>query len=315
MPESYYVTSFYAFFEVTKLEGSIEDLKTQLENICKQSFNLGLVILAPEGINAALASPSRKERKKLEDWLETKFQRKFDFKRSQSPQAPFRRFHVKIRREIITRDPQIQPLSSDDSQLNGSQLNGSHLTPREWNEALKKEDGLLMDVRNWYEVKIGKFKKAILPQIQKFTDFPRFLDQQKVPKDKKILIYCTGGVRCEKEVVSMKKKGYKNVYQLQGGILKYLEEFPNDEFEGECFVFDQRVALDQNLQPSQKYKLCPHTGQPADVVIHCKRCDSPVRIASEVKGDPIKGVTCSKNCAHHYSVRPRKKGPRQELSL
>ena len=124
-------------------------------------------------------------------------------------------------------------------------------------------------------------------------------------------MYCTGGIRCEKGKLQLNEMGYVNVYQLGGGILKYIEEYPNDLFEGECFVFDHRVAVDQELNASKKFKLCPHSGQPATIDIVCQRCDSESMIAKEVKDDPIKSITCSKNCAYHWGRRPGKKGPKQ----
>jgi UPF0176 protein len=101
------------------------------------------------------------------------------------------------------------------------------------------------------------------------------------------------------------------VFQLEGGILNYLERHPNEKFDGECFVFDQRVAVDQDLKPSQRYTLCPHCGQPADVKIVCARCEHPMTICPECSDLPVKAITCSKNCAHQWELHPGRKGNRQ----
>jgi UPF0176 protein len=128
------------------------------------------------------------------------------------------------------------------------------------------------------------------------------------------LIYCTGGIRCEKAIVEMNNHGFDNVYQLDGGILNYLEKFPNQKFEGECFVFDHRVAVDQDLKPSQTYGLCPHCGQPAEEKIECVRCDTVVAVCNECRDQHGKR-TCSKNCAYHEAVSPGKKGRSQIQGL
>ena len=162
---------------------------------------------------------------------------------------------------------------------------------------------MLIDTRNWYEYRLGTFRGALNPGIEKFTDFPDFIQKQGIGKHQKMLIFCTGGIRCEKGILDLEQNGYQNVFQLEGGILNYLEQYPNQKFEGECFVFDRRVAVDQNLEPSKRYTLCPHCGQPADRRIECGLCDQPAQICLECEGMQVKGVTCSKNCAHHYSLK------------
>jgi UPF0176 protein len=187
-----------------------------------------------------------------------------------------------------------------------------HLSPAEWNRVMKEEtDYVMIDTRNWYEHKIGTFKGALNPDIEKFTDFPEYIEAQGIEKDKKMLIYCTGGIRCEKGILELQKQGYDNVFQLDGGIINYMKEFPNDQFEGECFVFDHRVALDQNLAPSIKYGLCPHCGQPSEIKIECKRCDSEELICVDCGKEEFKKDTCSKNCAYQYELHPNKKGAKQ----
>jgi UPF0176 protein len=111
--------------------------------------------------------------------------------------------------------------------------------------------------------------------------------------------------------LELQQQGYQNIYQLEGGIINYIKEFPNDQYEGECFVFDHRVALDQELKPSRIFKLCPHCGQPGSVKITCSRCDSPEVICETCLQEEIIKETCSKNCAHHYRLRPSEKGKRQ----
>ena len=298
--QQFQVTTFYQFSRIAE----IEPWQIKLEEKAQALSIKGLVILGPEGINATVAAPSEKLMAEFKIWIQSLFSEStILFKNSYAPAAPFRRFKVKLRDEIVTAGvPDLFPTAKQNQHLNSEQ----------WNQILKKEsDVLLIDTRNWYETKIGTFKGAVNPEIEKFTDFPKWLESQAYAKDQKMLIFCTGGIRCEKGILELQRQGYNNVFQLEGGILKYIEEKPNDQFEGECFVFDHRVAVDQSLQPTQKYKLCPHCGQPADIKISCQRCDSETLICDDCCQIEWAQVTCSKNCAHQFELHPGRKGAQQ----
>jgi UPF0176 protein len=297
----YYVTAFYKFL---KLE-NLEQIKADLISKAKELDLQGLWILGNEGINSTLSCTKAESITALKSWVKDYF--KADdimFKDSVSDTLLFRRFRVKIRPEIVTlKTPNHFP----------NEKNNHHLTPEEWNRVMKEEDPIVIDTRNWYEYKIGTFKGAINPKIDVFTEFPKFIKENNFPKDKKMLIFCTGGIRCEKGIMEVQAQGYENVYQLEGGILKYLEEKPNEMFEGECFVFDRRVAVDQKLQPTRKYKLCPHCGQPGDLKVTCVRCDHEELICEDCAKLDFKKDTCSKHCADMWEMRPGKKGKRQVI--
>ncbi len=298
MPHS--ISAFYHFMPLTGLD----TLKLEIENRAKELGIQGLLILGPEGINTTCSSPSVENLNRFKQWIIERFNCPgIRFKDSESEHPPFRRYKVKVREEICTTGiPGMMP-------PNGR---NRHLSPEEWNRVLEEEpDAVLIDTRNWYEYRIGTFRGALNPNIEKFTDFPDYIEKQGIRKDQKMLIFCTGGIRCEKGILDLERDGYSNVYQLEGGILNYLERHPNEKFEGECFVFDQRVAVDQNLKPSKTYTLCPHCGQPADVKIECARCDHPMTICPECSASPVKGLTCSKNCAHQWELHPGRKGNRQ----
>ncbi len=301
------VATFYHFFPMTDEE--IRSVRDWLIDQAETADVRGLVILANEGLNTTLSAPSEvlhpfitemKQRLGLPEDLFVKT--------SDAPKQPFRVFKVKVRSEIVTTAaPEISPIRIDSDRK-------SHLSPEEWNQVLKSdEDVFLVDTRNWYETKIGTFRGAVDPKIDEFTEFPKFIEESEVPKDKKILMFCTGGIRCEKGILDLQERGYKNVYQLEGGILNYLKVFPNDEFEGECFVFDNRVAVTQELKPTERYRLCPHCGQPGEEKLTCVRCDTSAVICESCRQSEDKAVaeTCSKNCAHHWRMRPGQKGPRQ----
>lgn len=299
--DSFHISTFYHFFPISK---SLETVKTELKSLAETHSTLGLIVIGAEGLNATVSTEGAARlasfKKSIQDHFNIKIE---NFKDSSSSVAPFRRFSVKMREEIVTAG---LPGRSPAPGIN------HHLSPEEWDNVLKTEtDFVLIDTRNWYEYNIGTFKGAINPDIEKFTEFPQFFESQSIPKEKKILIFCTGGIRCEKGILELQDRGYKNVFQLNGGILKYMEEKPREEFQGECFVFDNRVAVNADLKPSQIYKLCPHCGQPAKTKIECKRCDEPSLLCDECLDLEWKKDTCSKNCAYQYKLHPDRKGKHQ----
>lgn len=300
MSSAFYVAAFYKFQKLSELS----QIQKDLENKADELNVKGLVILGEEGFNSTCAASSLESFAAWKQFVRDYFSvPDLFFKDSESDKAPFRRFKVKVREEIVTTGiPEMMPPEGKNQ----------HLSPTEWNRVMKEEqDFVMIDTRNWYEYKIGTFKGALNPNIEKFTDFPQYIESQGISKDKKMLIFCTGGIRCEKGILELQKQGYDNVFQLDGGIINYMKEYPNDQFEGECFVFDHRVALDQNLQPSTKYGLCPHCGQPSEIKISCQRCDSEELICVDCSKLEFKKDTCSKNCAHQYKLHPGKKGPKQ----
>lgn len=294
---TWFVSTFY-FFK------SLENLPQLEAALYEHGKNLelrGLFILGSEGLNSTFCAQNPSALEKFKSWIRSHFdQPELLFKDSISHIAPFPQFKVKVRPEIVTLGaPELQPPEG----------RNNHLNPEEWDQVLEAEqDVAVIDTRNSYEYRIGSFKGAIDPKIEQFSDFPDFVDQQKYDKDKKILIFCTGGIRCEKGILELERRGYNNVYQLEGGILNYLQKRPDRNFWGECFVFDNRVALTQSLSPSETYKLCPHCGEPGEEPITCIRCDSEALLCPRCKSSAETGPTCSKNCAHHHRLSPHKKG-------
>ncbi len=213
---------------------------------------LGTVILSVEGINATVAGT---EQAILA--FKTKLIKRFGelrFKDSTCETEPFRRAEVVIRKEIVTMKRELIPEGTE----------ATHLSPTEWHEMLlNDEPKVLIDTRNDYEMLAGKFRGAIDPGLKRFSDWETYLDSTPLDKDVPVMIYCTGGIRCEKAIVPLLERGFEKVYQLRDGILGYLAEYPDGEYEGECYVFDGRVALDQHLQPSQTYAHCAICGATA----------------------------------------------------
>lgn len=284
------VNTFYKFFPIEK--NSLKGIKTKIEDRALALEIRGLVLLAEEGINATVAGQKEALKNFLNE-IESLFKEKFFYKHSKCENWNFKMFSVKIKDEIINvgfKDPHLKQ-------------NNNHLSPKDWEDRLSK-DVQIIDIRNDYEVEIGKFKQAQNLKIENFKDFPNkldgLLDEKKVDKSKDSLIYCTGGIRCEKAIEIMKGKGFKKIYQLEGGIINYLKEYPNSYFEGECFVFDHRVSLNQTLKASKKYKLCPHCGQPGEQTINCNHCQKEAVVCQKCLDKSKHYKTCSKNCNYHF---------------
>ncbi len=314
------VQTFYHFTTLTKNE--VAHIELELGKLAEQTGVSGLIILGEEGLNATMAGESaslhefvRKTAGLLAPGLEF-LNIKTSFIEA-GEKLPFMGFVVKVRKEIVTLGrPDIRP-----KEMRPDERSETHLSPEEWHRRIQNPDVVVIDTRNDYESAIGTFENAVRPNIEEFADFPEWLDSQvaseNVDKEKETYIFCTGGIRCEKAIIAMEEKGFKKVFQLDGGILNYIEKFPASRetslWRGECFVFDNRVAVDGNGRASQKFTACPHCGQAAEHPVFCARCDSPAMVCDPCFNEmsPAKACTCSKNCAHHWSVRPGQKGKPQ----
>ncbi len=245
------VSAFYKFVEIENLDELQQHLLEQAERLDVK----GTVLLAPEGINATISGEAESLRELL-SWLRSdpRFA-DLAIKESDAPEHPFGRLKVKIKSEIVTfHQPQANP----------AKRMGTEVAPSEWNALIQEPDVIVIDTRNAYEVQVGSFQGAIDPQTRAFHQFPEFVRTHLDPKEsRKIAMFCTGGIRCEKASSYLLSQGFNEVYQLQGGILKYLETVPPEEslWQGECFVFDERVALQHGLTAGS-HSLCPKCGQP-----------------------------------------------------
>lgn len=295
--KSIVISTGYYFFNMD--DAQVEQFKSDLEALAEKCGTRGLIITGKEGMNTTFSN-SQETADEFKAGLCNLVGTDVWFKDSYNHKHPFNEFKVKIRKEIVT-------IGREDFLPNNQ--NTHHLSPAEWDRVLKEEDPIVIDTRNDYEVEIGKFKTAHDPKIQEFTQFGDYVKSQNFDKDKKVLIYCTGGIRCEKGIYEMKEQGFNNVYQLEGGIINYLKEYPNEEFEGECFVFDYRVSVDQELNQTSKYRLCPHCGQPSGKKIECIQCGEEEYVCQKcIDSDPHL-ETCSKNCAHHHRLGHKTRRP------
>ena len=280
-----------ALYKFTRLD-DFEEIQIPLRSFLDSLSVKGTLLLAREGINGTI-SGTKVSLEKVLDYLHSdpRFL-DLEFKFSYSKKIPFKRLKVKLKKEIVTMGlTEIDPTHSA----------GTYVKPKDWNELINDPDVVLIDTRNNYEYEIGSFKGAINPNTETFREFPSFtkntLEQY---RDKKIAMFCTGGIRCEKSTAFLKSEGFKNVFHLQGGILKYLEEVNEDEslWEGECFVFDDRVAVKHNLEQGQYDQ--------------CHACRFPITEEDTMHPHYEKGASCprcygTKNSSQMSRYREREK--------
>ncbi len=263
------VFGFYKFIKVKSLKKN----KDFLQKFLISNNIRGTIIIAKEGLNGTISgsvSDINKTTKKLKSLFSFK---QFDNNNeSKSKFQPFHRPKVKIKKEIV---PMNLTISSNDRNIQ------THLEPKDWNKLIKNKNTHIIDTRKPFEYKVGTFKKSVNPNVTNFKDFPKYLN--KLQKNKPVAMFCTGGIRCEKTSVYLKKKGFKNIYQLNGGILNYLKNIKKTEslWKGECFVFDNRISLKHGL------KLGSHS--------MCSGCRMPISPKDKRSKKFEEGVSCP-NC-------------------
>ena len=237
-----------ALYKFTRLD-DFEKIQSSLK-IFLDSLNIkGTLLLAREGVNGTIAGDNDCIMKSLDYLQKDERLSGLEYKLSYSEKPPFKRLKVKLKKEIVTLGV---------SDIDPTHSSGTYVKPADWNELINDPDVVLIDTRNNYEFEIGSFKGSINPNTETFREFPAYTKNNlEKYRDKKIAMFCTGGIRCEKSTAYLKSEGFENVFHLQGGILKYLEEVKEDEslWEGECFVFDDRVAVKHNLELG-KYDQC-----------------------------------------------------------
>ncbi|MEM6581785.1 MAG: rhodanese-related sulfurtransferase [Pseudomonadota bacterium] len=242
---AYIVAALYKFVDLE----DYREIREPLLDVCTKSGVKGTLLLAAEGINGTIAGSRTGMDTTLAYLRSDPRLADLEHKESVDDHLPFHRMKVKLKKEIVTMGvPGINP----------NRLVGTYVAPKDWNALVNDPEVLLIDTRNEYEHGIGSFRGAIDPQTTNFRDFPEYVREHLDPSvHKKVAMFCTGGIRCEKASAFMLQEGFSEVYHLQGGILKYLEEVPEQEstWEGECFVFDNRVAVDHQLEKGQ-YDQC-----------------------------------------------------------
>ncbi len=228
------VAAFYQFTPV----GDPTDLQARFKTTCKQAGIKGTILLSHEGINGTVAGPAEGIQR-LRSLLESHFDG-LEYKESWAEKMPFHRIKVLVKKEIVTLGvPSVDP----------TQTVGTYVAPQDWNVLISDPDVLVIDARNDYEVALGTFQGSTNPHTTSFSEFPTFVQSLDKTKHKKVAMFCTGGIRCEKASSYMLSQGFEEVYHLKGGVLKYLETTSPETslWEGDCFVFDGRVSLGHGL--------------------------------------------------------------------
>lgn len=263
------VVSFYQFLDL----GDPQPFRDGLQALCESQGVLGTILVAKEGFNGTLAG-AEGAINAIFAWIEKalSLDASIDGRWTEVTEAPFRRMRVRAKKEIVTLGrPDILP----------HQRTGTHVPPQEWNTLISDPDVLLIDTRNHYEVEVGTFPRAIDPGTDSFREFPQFAEElAETSRDRPLAMFCTGGIRCEKATALMLELGFENVYHLEGGVLRYLQEMPAGEnrWDGECFVFDTRVAVDRDLAEGG--------------YVQCHACRRPLSSDDIASADYREGVSC-----------------------
>lgn len=247
--------------------------KWQLE-LCKRLNLKGRIIVAEEGINGTVEGTIKDTREYMREMKKDSRFKDIHWKKSIAGGDNFPKLKVKVRPEIVS-------LGLGEDDLDPNEITGKHIKPKElhtWfeNKKKKEDDFVIIDMRNDYEYEVGHFEDAIDPCTRNFRDLPKAMPELEKHKDKKILTVCTGGVRCEKASGYLKKKGFSEVYQLDGGIVSYMEKYPNENFKGSLYVFDKRQTMHFNKQEEHEYiSHCVHCDKPSDFMCNCAniRCN------------------------------------------
>ena len=284
----YIVTALYHF---TKFAGH-KALQAPLQAVCDKNGVKGSLLLAHEGINGTIAGTRKGIDAALAAIAALQGCSDFGYKESTAAEMPFLRMKVKLKKEIVTLGrPSVDPTAHV----------GHYVNPEDWNDLIEQDDVVLIDTRNDYEVDIGTFKGAIDPKTKSFGEFPDWWEKNKARfHNKRVAMFCTGGIRCEKSTNFLMGEGVEDVYHLKGGILQYLEDVPQEKstWEGECFVFDSRVSIKHGLKEGQ-YELC-------------FACRMPLAPADFDRPEYEHGVTCHLCIDDHSEDRKERFRERQK---
>ena len=267
------VAALYKFSSINDPESLHNEIRIRLKSLSIS----GTILVGEEGINGTISGTNSNIKKAIAFIQSIKGFASLDIKYSESPKNPFIRLKIKLKKEIVT---------IGDRSINPNKIVGDYVDPKNWNSLIDDKDTILIDTRNDYEYSIGTFKNAINPKTVKFREFPKWVKNQNFTEDdkknKKVAMFCTGGIRCEKASSLMMKDGFENIHHLKGGILNYFQSVKNEDslWEGECFVFDDRVSVNQDLTVGT-YDMC-------------HGCRMPITEDDKKLKEFIKGVACPK---------------------
>ena len=288
------------FYKFKQIENPKKFAREQLK-LCKELEVFGKIFVAKEGINGSISGTIEQTEKYKKFLLSKKGFRDVIFKEEFSNEHPFKKMFVRIKDEIIRIDKKIDMKKT-----------GKYIDPKDLLELYESgENFVILDTRNDYEWKVGKFKNAITPDIETFREFPKFVDKIKNLKDKKIVMYCTGGIRCEKASSYMIQQGFKDVHQLHGGIITFCQQFPDTIWEGRCFVFDKRLMtnINQKNLPISKCIVCEKS---CDLYRNCKNPSCDKLIVMCLDCEKKMNACCSEICLDEFKEHCLEKSLRKQ---
>tara|TARA_X000000368_G_scaffold159535_1_gene125734 strand:- start:1957 stop:2880 length:924 start_codon:yes stop_codon:yes gene_type:complete len=277
MKKEILVYTFYRF----KFLKEIKIIKKNLDQFCHKKIIYGTVLIAREGINGTISGTKEDIDEFIVKIKKILKIRKLSIKVSKNQFIPFYRLKIRLKNEIVT---------IGNKSIKPEKLTGKHIKPKDWDKIINNKNYLIIDTRNNYEISIGTFKNAINPETNSFREFPKYIKKQKIDKNQPIAMFCTGGIRCEKASSYLLQDGFKNVFQLDGGILNYLEykkDKANSSWIGECFVFDNRVSINKKLRKG--------------IYDQCFGCRHPISEDDKKLKSYKKGVSC------RYCINKRNK--------
>ncbi len=292
MENEYRVLLFYKYVQIENPEEYVEEHLT----FCKENNLKGRILIAEEGINGTLSGTVEDTEKYIEMMhADERFADLF-FKIDEATEHPFKKMHVRYRSELVT-----LRLKDDHSP---NEVGGKHLKPAEWREAMQQDDVIILDTRNDYEYDLGHFRGAIRPDIKNFRDLPEWVQENLADqKEKKILTYCTGGIRCEKFTGWLVNQGFEDVNQLDGGIVTYGkdEETKGELWDGQCYVFDGRISVPINQKDHVVVGRDYFTGEPCERYVNCAspECNKQIITSEENEHKYLRG------CTHECRTSPR----------
>src|SRR3989344_348211 len=279
------ISSFYKYSKIS----NPNVFRDKHQKYCNSLKIKGKILIAKEGINGTISGTKKQIQNYEKNLKKNKLFKDIKFKHTISKIHPFKKTIVRVRKEIVTSGLKVN--------LNKK---AEYVSPKELNNIIdKQKDIILLDARNNYESKIGKFKNALTPNIETFKQFKKIKKDLLKFKNKKIITYCTGGVRCEKASAFLKENGFKNVFQLEGGILNYINQFPDKHFEGRCFVFDNRMSIPSSKK-SKEISICELCHINCSHYINCinAKCDKLFICCNNC--EKKFNHACSKKCKYSF---------------
>ena len=289
--KEFFIYTFYKF----KIIRNKKIIKESIDKFLSGKLVKGTILVADEGINGSLAATEEDLEAIIKFIKNLLGIRKLEIKVNNSSFLPFNRMKVRLKKEIV---------SLGKGHLNIEKNRGKNIHPKKWNSIIQDKKTILIDVRNIFEISIGKFRNSTNPCTKSFREFPNQIKKLKIRKNSKIAMYCTGGIRCEKASSYLKKEGYKNIYQLEGGIIKYLEYMKTSSqkslWSGECFVFDERVTINKNLDKGS--------------YLQCYGCRRPITNFDTKSTKYLKGVHCP-YCYNERTIQQKRNSMNRQKQI